>query len=116
MTTAKNHAELSLLLRDALMHDASAFVDALYDVEHIPDDGRREIVIQVRDQTKLMFERSRARLAGAAVEIIGETRDGDRYMTQVQVEGGPKLEITVDDVYERDGGLRTHDLVRISQI
>ena len=109
----KTHAELSAALRDALTQDASAFVDALYDVDGIEDPDVREVVTQMRDATKAMFARSRAKLGGAAVSLVGQSREGDRYKTQVQVEGGPKLEIIVDDVYQRGGGLHTRDLVDI---
>ena len=109
----RNHAELSAALCDALTQDASDFVDALYGVDGIEDPGVREAVAQMRDATKAMFERSRAKLGGAAVSLVGESIDGDKYKTQVQVEAGPKLEIIVDDVYERGGGLRTRDLVDI---
>ena len=45
----KTHAELSAALRDALTQDASAFVDALYDVDGIEDPDVREVVTQMRD-------------------------------------------------------------------
>ncbi len=113
MSTAGTHAELSIRLRDAMTGDAKAFVDALYDVEAIEDEQLREIVIEARDTTKAMFEGVRTRLAGAGVEIVGEVREGDRYITVVEVEDGPRLQIVVDDVYERGGILHTRDLIRI---
>jgi hypothetical protein len=115
-TTVKTHTELSSALRDALSRDAAAFVDALYGVEQLDDAQLREIVSMACEQTKAMFERARARLAGAEIEIVGQHREGDRHITLVQIAGGPKLEIVVDDVYERDGGLHTRDLIRITQV
>jgi hypothetical protein len=115
-TTVTTHTELSSALRDALSRDATAFVDALYAVDQLDDAQLREIVSMAAEQTKAMFERARARLAGAELELVGERREGDRHITLVQVAGGPRLEIVVDDVYERDGSLHTRDLVRISQV
>lgn len=115
-TTVTTHTELSSALRDALSRDAAAFVDALYGVDQLDDTQLRELVCTACEQTKAMFERARARLAGAELEIVGERREGDRYITLVQIAGGPRLEIVVDDVYVRDGGLHTHDLIRINQV
>lgn len=115
-TTVKTHLELSSSLRDALSGDAAAFVDALYCVDQVDDEQLRELVRMACEETKAMFERVRARLAGAEVELVGERREDDRHITIVQIAGGPKLEIVVDDVYERDGGLHTRDLVRIIQV
>jgi hypothetical protein len=115
-TTVTTHSELSSALREALSRDAAAFVDALYGVDQLDDAQLRELVSMACEQTKAMFERARARLAGAELELVDERREGDRYITIVQVAGGPRLEIVVDDVYERDGGLHTRDLVRINQV
>jgi hypothetical protein len=110
-------AELAVGLRDAMSDAAAAdrVLDALYGVEGIEDAQLRGIVEQMRDQTKILFERVRARVGDAKVEIEAEAREGAQLITRVRI-GDMRLELCVDDVHERDGGLRTRDLVQIRQV
>jgi hypothetical protein len=113
---ATNHAELSAGLREALIRDNSGFFDALYDVEAIEDPDGRGIVEQLRDQSKLMLARARGKLNAKKVEIVEETRDGSQFITRFLVDDNMRIEVVVDDVFERDGELHTRDVVQINLI
>jgi 5,10-methenyltetrahydromethanopterin hydrogenase len=107
-----NHTELSAQLREALLDDNAAFVDALYDPAGIEDADVRKIVEQVAEETKAQLSRIRAKLSATKVEIAEQVRKGSQWITRFVIDDDMKFEITIDDVYERAGGLHTRDLLK----
>jgi len=116
MSAPTTHAELAAALADALTRARGDLFDALYSVEGVGAEDRRALVIEMRDQSKAMFEQARAKLGGAAVELVEHAVEGAQLRARVEVAGGPTLDIVVDDVHARGGALRTHDLIALEVV
>ena len=103
-------------LRGALLGEAPGFLEALYDVEGIEDEKLRPLVAQMMADSARFLRMAREKLRPASVEVEREEQRGTSHAVTLVVDGKTRLEVVVDDLYERDGGLHTRDVLRIELI
>ncbi|MCC6552123.1 MAG: hypothetical protein IT372_03750 [Polyangiaceae bacterium] len=103
-------------IRGALLGEAEGLLDALYDPEGEADRDVRGLVVMARDDAARLFAMAREKLGLVTCEGIGEEMRGTSYAGRFLINGTIRIEVVVDDLFERGGGLRTRDLVRIRPV
>lgn len=100
-------------IRGALLGEAPGFLEALYDVAGIEDEALRPLVAQMMADSARFLGMAREKLRPASVEIEREEQRGTSHAVTLLLDGKTRLEVVVDDVYERGGALHTRDVLRI---
>jgi hypothetical protein len=113
MSRVQSYSELTKFLLEALKSETPEFFDALYAIETIKKPALRPLVATMRDDSMRFFRMAREKLAPQTIEVKSASQQGSSWVVEFVLDQRSILEITVDDIYERDGTLHTRDVIRL---
>lgn len=105
--------EIAEGLREALLGGGEGFLDRLYAAEEIEDPDLRPLVAGARAESARFLRMAREKLKPAACQVLSAERQGTSVVVKLLLDDAKQLEVLVDDLYEREGELRTRDVMRL---
>jgi hypothetical protein len=109
----REYKDITRNLQEELLGKGAGFLDAFYDVQGLQDEGLRPLVEQSQRETARFLGQVREKLQPRTCEVESEEREGSNYVIRFVINGDTRLELFVDDVYEKAGCLHVRDQIRI---
>jgi len=109
----REYKDITSNLREEILGKETGFLEAFYDVQGIQDEDLRPLVEQSRNETARWLGKLRDTLKPRTVEVESERQEASNYIIHFLINGETRVELFVDDVYERDGCLHVRDQLRI---
>ncbi len=109
----REYKDIASNLREEILGKNTGFLDAFYDVQGIQDADLRPLVEQSKEETARWLGKLRDMLKPRTVKVENERREESNYIIHFLINGETRVELFVDDVYERNGCLHARDQMRI---
>jgi hypothetical protein len=109
----REYKDITRSLQAELLGKSAGFLDVFYDVQGIQDEGLRPLVEESKQETARFLKQVREKLQPRTCEVESEEREGSNYIIRFLINGNTRLELFVDDVYEKAGCLHVRDQIRI---